>query len=164
LRWLVVQRSGDAGDGKLKMLSRALVGALIVVVALAGFNVTIPAGRSAASNWKVVVTHATILGHVIVATMILVGAVIALIMSVRGRDRSWIVVSAAGLVFVVLAFAGGLDYVTSLSNGALDYMSFGWAAAVIVYGTGWYLGRRRERPAAKVKARELTGASDGEQA
>jgi hypothetical protein len=133
----------------LKKLSRALVVALIAAVALAAFNVTIPAGRSAGSNWSFALTHPAILLHVIVATVILVVAAIALVMSLRGRDGPWIAVSAAGLGFVLLAFAAGLEYVMSLPKGALDYMSLGWAGAVLMYGTGWYLGRKRERHTAK---------------
>jgi peptidoglycan/LPS O-acetylase OafA/YrhL len=129
----------------LKKLSRVLVIALVVVVVLAGFNVSIPVGKSAASNWTFALTHPTILLHVIVATGVLVVAAIAAIMSLRSRDRSWIVLSVAGLGFVVLAFVAGDDYVTSLQKSALDYMSIGWAGAIIAYGTGWYLGRRKER-------------------
>ena len=138
----------------MKKLSRALVVALVVVAALAGFNVTIPAGRSAASNWRFVLTHPAILLHVIVATGILVVAVIALITSLRSRDRPWMAVSAAGLVFVLLAFAAGQEYVMSVQKGALGYMSLGWAGAVIIYGTGWYLGRKKERQTAKANAPE----------
>jgi hypothetical protein len=138
----------------LKKLSRALVVALVVVVALAGFNITIPAGKSAASNWRFVLTHPVILLHVIVATAVLVVAVVALIASLRSRDRSWIALSAAGLVFVLLAFAAGEDYVMSLQKSALNYMSVGWAGAVILYGTGWYLGRKKERRIATADARQ----------
>ncbi len=53
--------------------------------------------------------------------------------------------SVAGLAFVLAAFASGEDYVMSLDKSALNYMSIGWAGAVIAYGTGWYLGHRRER-------------------
>jgi hypothetical protein len=138
----------------LKKLSRTLVVALVVVVALAGFNITIPAGKSAASNWRFVLTHPVILLHVIVATAVLVVAVVALIASLRSRDRSWIALSAAGLVFVLLAFAAGEDYVMSLQKSALNYMSVGWAGAVILYGTGWYLGRKKERRIATADARQ----------
>jgi hypothetical protein len=138
----------------LKKLSRALVVALVVVVALAGFNVAIPAGRSAASNWRFVLTHPSLLLHVIVASGILVVAAIALIMSLRSGDRPWIAVSAAGAGFVLLAFVTGEEYVMSLHKSALDYMSLGWVGAVIMYGTGWYLGRKRERQIAKATARE----------
>jgi hydroxyethylthiazole kinase-like sugar kinase family protein len=136
----------------LKKLSRALVVALAVVVALAGFNVTIPVGRSAADNWTFALTHPTILLHVIVATGTLVMAVIALIISLRGREQLSIALSAAGLAFVVLAFAAGEQYIMSLHKDALNYMSLGWAGAVVMYGTGWYLGRKRERRAARANA------------
>ena len=118
---------------------------LVVVVALAAFNITIPAGKSAASNWKFVLTHPTILLHVIIATAVLITAVVALVTAIRSRDRSWIAISAAGLAFVLLAFITGDQYVMSLQKSALNYMSVGWAGAVIVYGTGWYLGRKQER-------------------
>jgi hypothetical protein len=127
----------------LKKLSRALVAGLVVIVALAAFNVTIPAGKSAASNWKFALTHPTILLHVIMATVVLIAAVVALAAAIRGHDRSWIALSAAGLAFVLIAFAAGGQYVTSLDKNALNYMSVGWAGAVIIYGTGWYLGRKK---------------------
>ena len=129
----------------MKKLSRGLVAGLVVVVTLAAFNITIPAGKSAASNWKFVLTHPTILLHVIIATAVLITAVVALVTAIRSRDRSWIAISAAGLAFVLLAFIAGDQYVMSLQKSALNYMSVGWAGAVIVYGTGWYLGRKQER-------------------
>ena len=88
----------------MKRLSRVLVIALVVVVALVGYNITFPAGKSATSNWTFVLTHPTLLLHVIVATGILVMAVIALIRSVRSRDRPWMALSVAGLAFVLAAF------------------------------------------------------------
>jgi hypothetical protein len=129
----------------LKKLSRALVVGLAVVVALASFNITIPAGKSAASNWKFALTHPAILLHVIMATVVLIAAVAALVASVGGGDRSWIALSAAGLAFVLMAFIAGGQYVMSLQKSALDYMTVGWAGAVIMYGTGWCPGRKKER-------------------
>jgi len=126
-------------------MSRALVVGLVVVVALAAFNITIPAGKSAASNWKFVLTHTIILLHVITATAVLITAVVALVASIRSRDRSWMALALAGLAFVLMAFVAGDQYVVSLDKSALNYMSFGWAGAVITYGTGWYLGRKKER-------------------
>ena len=61
------------------------------------------------------------------------------------HDKPWMALSVAGLAFVLAAFASGEDYVMSLDKSALNYMSIGWAGAVIAYGTGWYLGHRRER-------------------
>jgi len=129
----------------MKRLSRVLVIAPVVVVALVGYNITFPAGKSATSNWTFVLAHPTLLLHVIVAAGILVMAVIALIRSVRSRDGPWMALSVAGLALVLAAFVSGEDYVMSLHESALSYMSIGWAGAVIAYGTVWYLGHGRER-------------------
>lgn len=130
---------------RFKKQSRGLVLALAVVIALVGFNVNIPGGKSSASNWKFVFTHPTILLHIIVAAIILVVAVIALITSVRSRNWSWVALSIIGLAFVLLAFASGENYVVTLRKSELGYMSVGWLGAVVAYGIGWYLSRRKER-------------------
>jgi hypothetical protein len=133
------------GSATFKKMSRALVIALVVVVALVGYDIKIPEGRSFASNWKFVATHPTILLHVIAATAILVMAIIVLIMSVRSRNRPWIILSATGLAFVLLAFASGDDYVATLRRSADDYMGVGWFGAIITYATGWYRARKIAR-------------------
>jgi hypothetical protein len=125
-----------------KKLSRGLVIALAAVVALVGYNINFPAGRSSASNWKFVAAHPTLLLHVLVAAAIVVMAAMMLILSIRSRNRSWIILSAAGLAFVLLAFASGSDYATTLRRSADDYMGAGWFGAIVTYGIGWYLARK----------------------
>jgi len=135
-------KTAAAGFAKL---SRWLVLALVLAVALVSYNIDIPEGRSSASNWKFVASHPTILLHVIVATVILVAAIVMLIMAIRDHDRSWVILSLAGLAFVLLAFGAGEDYVVTLRKSALTYMSIGWLGAMATYGTGWYRGRRKAR-------------------
>jgi hypothetical protein len=130
---------------RLKNLSRSLVIGLAVVVALVSYNISIPAGRSSASNWKFVATHPTILLHVIVAATVLVVSAIMLIVAIRSRDRSWIALSAIGLVFILAAFVSGEDYVATLRKSELSYMSIGWLGAIVSYGIGWYVGRKKAR-------------------
>lgn len=94
---------------------------------------------------QVRITHPTILLHIVVAAGVLIAAAAAAITSVGRADRWWIAVSGTGLAFVLLAFGSGVEYVDSSQKNALSYMSIGWTGAVIVYGAGWYLGRRKER-------------------
>jgi uncharacterized membrane protein YozB (DUF420 family) len=131
-------------SASFKKLSRALVIMLAVVVALAAFNITMPTGKSSASNWDFALSHPTILLHIIAAVILLAAAGMVLVRAVQAGDRSWMAVAACGLAFVLIAFVAGVDYVGTLSKGALDYMSIGWTGAAITYGTGWYLGRRKE--------------------
>jgi hypothetical protein len=89
----IVAKTEAAG---MKRLSRVLVIALVVVVALVSYDITFPAGKSASSNWTFALTHPTLLLHIVVATGILLMAVIALIISIRARDRPWVALSVAG--------------------------------------------------------------------
>jgi hypothetical protein len=129
----------------LKKLCRALVAALVIAVALAGYNISFPPGSSAASNWTFAADHPTILLHMVVATGILALAVAALVVAIRGRNGMWVALTTAGLGFVLLAYGAGGDYVSSLHKSALSYMDIGWTGAVVMYGLGWYLGRKKER-------------------
>jgi hypothetical protein len=129
----------------LKKLSRDLAIGLAVVVVLVSYNITIPAGKSSGNNWSFAVTHPTILLHIIAAPAVLVVGVIMLLKSLRSRQPSWILLSVAGMAFVILAYAAGEDYVTTLRKSALTLMSVGWLGAIASYGVGWYRGRKQER-------------------
>lgn len=111
--------AGEPGIARFKNLCRWLVIALAVVVVLAGFNVAVPAGKSAASNWRFAAGHPTILLLVIAASVVLVLAVIAVIRT--------------------------MDYVGTLRISALSCTSIGWVGSVVAYGAGWQLDRRRQR-------------------
>jgi len=124
-----------------KSRTRELVIALVVVIGLVSYNITIPKGRTRSKNWNFVLTHPTILIHIIVGSLVLIGAVALLLRSVHSRVRSWIVVSGIGLTFVIIAFAMGEQYVSTLSNTDLSDMGLGWFGAIAAYGVGWYLSR-----------------------
>lgn len=125
-----------------KMLTRGLVFGLVVVVGLVSFDLTIPKGRSTSKNWNFVFTHPTILLHIIFGSLVLLGAIVLLVRSVRSRVRPWIVIAAIGLTFVIFAFATGEQYVSTLSKADLSDMGLGWFGAIATYGVGWYLNRK----------------------
>ncbi len=132
-----------------KAMTRGLVIGLAIVVALVSYDITIPTGESAGSNWKFVLTHPTILLHIVAATIVVIGAIALVIRSARSHNSPWIVLSALGLAFVLLAFAMGENYVGTLHNSSLSAMSIGWAGAIITFGAGWYWSHRAERQAKK---------------
>jgi membrane protein DedA with SNARE-associated domain len=132
-----------------KAMTRGLVIGLAVVVALVSYDITIPTGESAGRNWKFVLTHPTILLHVIAATIVVIGAIALVIRSARNHNSPWIVLSVLGLAFALLAFAAGENYVRTLHNSNLSAMSIGWAGGIVTFGIGWYWSHRAERQAQK---------------
>jgi len=113
------------------------------------YDITIPPGESAGRNWNFVFTHPTILLHVVAAVIVVIGAIALVIRSARSRNPAWIVLSALGLTFILLAFVMGENYVQTLDNSSLSGMSAGWAGAIVTYGVGWYWSHRAERQAKK---------------
>jgi hypothetical protein len=132
-----------------KAMTRGLVIGLAVVVALVAYNITIPARESASRNWRFVLTHPTILLHVVAAVIVVIVAIALVSRSGRSRNLPWIVLSALGLAFVLLAFVMGENYVQTLRNSSLSGMGDGWAGAIVTYGVGWYWSHRAERQAKK---------------
>ncbi|MGC9961222.1 MAG: hypothetical protein ABSE47_04885 [Acidimicrobiales bacterium] len=125
-----------------KSIARGLVFGLVIVVALVAYDIKIPKGQSSSKNWNFVLTHPTILLHIILGCLVLLGAIVLLVRSVRSRVRPWVAVSAIGLAFVIFAFATGEQYVSTLDNSALSDMGLGWFGAIATYGVGWYLNRK----------------------
>ena len=132
------------GPRSFKALSRVLFMGLIISIALVSYNIAIPKGRSSSKNWHFVLTHPTILLHIVISVVIVIVAVLLVVKSIQSHHRSWVVVSLIGLACVVLAFVSGESYVTTLSNGSLSAMGLGWFGAALAYGAGWHLGRRAE--------------------
>ena len=142
------------GPGSFKALSRGLLIGLIISIALVNYDIAIPKGRSSSKNWHFVLTHPTILLHIVISVVIVIVAVLLVVKSIQSHYRSWVVVSLIGLACVVLASVSGENYVTTLSNGSLSAMGLGWFGAALAYGAGWYVGRKAE-----IRARE--GSLDG---
>jgi uncharacterized membrane protein YozB (DUF420 family) len=131
-----------------KSMSRVLVMGLVVVIALVAYDITIPKGRSSSKNWRFVLTHPTILLHIVFAVVVVIAAIALLVRSVRSHNRTWILISMLGVAFVLLAFAMGEIYVTNLNNSALSNMGLAWFGAIATYGVGWYLSRAKVNQAA----------------
>ncbi len=138
--------------GSFKALSRGLLIGLIISIALVSYDIAIPKGRSSSKNWHFVLTHPTILLHIVISVVIVIIAVFLVVRSIQSHHRSWIVVSLVGLACVALAFVSGENYVTTLSNESLSSMGLGWFGAALAYGAGWYFGRKTE-----IRARDRTG-------
>jgi uncharacterized membrane protein YozB (DUF420 family) len=125
-----------------KSISRRLVIELAVVVALVSYNIHFPKGTPVTQAWRFVLTHAPVLLHVVVGTIILVEAIIFLIRSIRSHHRSWIIWALVGFAFILLAYASGEYFVATQRETAITSMGYGWFGAIVTYGLGWYWGHK----------------------
>ncbi len=133
-------------QASFKAMSRGILIGLVIVVALVGYNIDIPKGRSFSRNWNFAFTHPTILLHVVIATAVVLAALILFVRSIRSHHLTWILESGVGLAFVLIAFASGEIYVATLSNGSLSAMGLSCFGAMVTFGAGWYLNRDSATP------------------
>ena len=107
--------------------------------------VTIPDG---VDGWKWMSNSLAIMGHVTLGTLLLVVSVAILVLGVRARARTWVIVSVVGLLGIGASLFGGSTFM----NGQSDMMSFlmacGLGLAMVAYAAGvyaWALGTGARR-------------------
>ena len=74
--------------------------------------------------------------HILIGTLLLLGAVIFVIRAIRQHNQSWIASSVVGLIAIMAAFYGGVTFVSS----QVDAYSLVMALATIVAFFGLRLG------------------------
>jgi hypothetical protein len=125
-----------------KRTSRRLVLELILVL-LTSVHAGLPRGDSYAAAWRSVPRHHPLLiAHILVGAVILVEALVFLIRCLRHGGTGWRVLTAAGFLLALVAFAAGDRYLAIQRDAAIDVMGIAWFAALLTYAAGWYLSRR----------------------
>jgi hypothetical protein len=130
-------------DRTLAKLGFAMIILLVVQYVLGMYTnlfVQIPDG---VDGWKWMSNSLVIMGHVTLGTLLLVVSVAILVLGVRARARTWVIVSVVGLVGIGVSLFGGSTFM----NGQSDMMSFlmacGLGLAMVAYAAGvhaWALG------------------------
>jgi prolipoprotein diacylglyceryltransferase len=128
-----------------KKTARGLFAGIVVVILLAALNINFTdKDKTYADNWKFALSHPTILLHILVATVVLIGSLILLVRSIQSRKKPWIIWSAIGSISLFIAYGYGEVYVKTLANYALSDMGSAGGAALLVYGIMWYLYRKKK--------------------
>ncbi len=123
---------------KLRDASRRMVFELVVLALLVGVPIDFQGSGQA---WDFLLLHPTFLLHAVVGTAVLVEAVVLVLRSVR--DGLALPIAALGLAAVLLAVGAGSTYVSAGQQGpSLMLMTVGWIGALVMYVTGWIVGRR----------------------
>jgi len=82
------------------------------------------------------------MAHIVVGTLLLVGAVVFVIRATRNHHRGWIASSVAGLIAILAALFGGVTFTTTQVDGYSLLMAIAAIAAFVAYGWGLVANRR----------------------
>ena len=131
-----------------EILTRSGVGMIITLVLqyilgmINNLFVKFPDTTERALLWRFAFTRFTEVTHIVVGFLMLIGAVVFLLRSIRAKHRTWVVVSAIGLAGIISAIASGVLFVTTQADPYSLVMSYGFLIALVGYGWGLYAARR----------------------
>ena len=91
--------------------------------------------------WAFVRVQFPIIAHIVIGTLLLVGAIVFVIRAVRQNNQIWIVSSVVGLIGMVAAVIGGTQFVTFQVDAYSLVMALATIVAFLAYGWGLYADR-----------------------
>jgi hypothetical protein len=116
-----------------------MIGALVVQYTLGMISnmfVQFPDTTRPDLLWVAARSQFPTLAHIIVGTLLLVGAIVFVIRAARQKNRPWIVSSAIGLASILAAIFGGTQFVTTQTDAYSLLMALATIVAFIAYGWG----------------------------
>lgn len=113
-----------------------LAAVLNLVGMYAGLFFETPEG---AGGWETAMDSHSVLTHIVLGTLLLVGAVVFLIMSIRSLKSSWIWTSAIGLVAVLAAASFGANFLSLQNDADTLWMGITATLALLAYAFGLLL-------------------------
>ena len=91
--------------------------------------------------WAAARSQFPTLAHIIVGTLLLVGAIVFVIRAARNHQSGWIASSVVGLIAILAAIFGGTQFVTTQTDAYSLLMALATIAAFIAYGWGLVAAR-----------------------
>jgi len=118
-----------------------LCGALVVQYALGMYVnlfVSFPDNFNEGQLWEFAWSQPLLAAHIVLAILILVGAIVLCVRVWRAGVRAWVWPSLIGLLGVLLAGTGGAQFIPSQIDGYSYMMSLGFLIAFAAYCWGLY--------------------------
>lgn len=126
----------------------SLLTGLVVQYALGMYvnlYVSFPEGAvTDAERWGFVWSHWPVGAHVVIAVLLLIGAIIFAVRAYLRRNRGVIVVALLGLAGILWAGVSGAIFVSSQTDAYSYSMSFGFLLAVFAYGWAFASSRQAQ--------------------
>jgi hypothetical protein len=110
--------------------------ALTAVLNLVGMYAGLFFEAEGADGWAVAMDSHSVLTHIVLGTLLLVGAVVFLGMGIRSKKDSWIWTSAVGLVAVLAAAMFGANFLSLQNDADTLWMGISATLALLAYAFG----------------------------
>lgn len=122
-----------------------MIGLLVIQYVLGmatNMFVQFPDTDQAGQLWDFVRSQFLTMSHIVVGTLLLVGAIVFVIRAARIHHRSWIASSVVGLIAILAAIFGGTQFITTQIDAYSLLMALAAIIAFLSYGWGLYASRK----------------------
>lgn len=126
-----------------------LIGFLILQYALgmaANLFVPFPPDAGAGQSWRFAWTQILVASHIVIGILLVIGAAVFVVRSIRKKDQAWIILSSLGLLAILVAGVSGTLFITTKGDWYSYAMSLAFLIAFIAYGWGAYASRPGPNP------------------
>jgi hypothetical protein len=121
-----------------------MIGVLVIQYALgmvANLFVQFPNTTQPGQLWEFARSQFPTMAHIVIGTLLLVGAIVFVIRAARANNGGWIASSAVGLVAILTAFYGGVMFTSTQVNAYSLLMALAAIVTFLAYGWGLYASR-----------------------
>ena len=119
--------------------------ALVVQYALGMYVnlfISFPTHATDTQLWEFAWSQKPLAAHILLAILILLGALVALVRAIWYREGRWIIANSIGLVAIVAAGASGAIFIPSQTDAYSYAMSFTFLIAIFSYVWGLFSSKQ----------------------
>ena len=120
----------------LRMHGALLAIALVVQYALGMYvnlYISFPQNATEGQLWEFAWSQKPLAAHIILALLILLGAIVALVRAILYKNKTWIIADSVGLVAILAAGASGATFIPSQVDLYSYSMSLAFLIAILAY-------------------------------
>ena len=127
----------------LRIQAHVILGTLIVQYLLGMFAnmfVTFPDTSKEATLWEFAKAQPSIMTHIVLAALLVIGGIVLLIRAIRKKDKQWIIAGSVGLFGLLAGGIAGARFIPTQQDGYSFIMAVAFIVSFVAYGWGIYKG------------------------
>jgi len=129
----------------LRIQSHVILGILILQYLFgmaANLFVQFPDSHNEKNLWQFAQGQWTIVTHMILGFLLLIGAIVLLFRAIRRKEKNWIIAASIGLAAILSAIGAGSEFIPTQQDVYSYIMAATFIIAVLAYGWGIYKAKK----------------------